>query len=249
MRLLGFEPRLRAWKALVLPLHHSRPKILLLVRFLFVFVLIFVGGFVGGKFIVFEGIDGCGKGTMLSRTAEWLFSMEFDNILLTREPTYSGIGSRIRKILRSDRDPLDKAKLMLSLYLEDRKEHLEKVIKPALRLNSIILCDRYKYSTMCYQHTQGIPIEKIISLHKRMLVPDLVLVLDVDVDVAIARISAKRKTKEKFEQRDFLMEIRQNYLQLPKLLPDENIKIIDANGTIEEVFEKVKKEVGKVIKQ
>jgi len=202
---------------------------------------------VGGKFIVFEGIDGCGKGTMLSLTAKWLFSKEFDNILLTREPTYSGIGSRIRKILRSDRDPVDKAKLMLGLYIEDRKEHLEKVIKPALRINSIILCDRYKYSTMCYQHTQGIPMEKIIYLHKRMLVPDLVLVLDVDVDVAMARMSAERKSKEKFEQRDFLMEIRQNYLQLPNLLPNENIKIIDANASVEEVFEKIKKEVKKVI--
>lgn len=201
-----------------------------------------------GKFIVFEGIDGCGKGTMLSLVAKWLFSMEYDNILLTREPTYSGVGKQIRGILKSDTNPVEKAKLMLSLYIEDRKEHLEKVIRPALRLNSIILCDRYKYSTICYQHAQGIPIEKIIAAHRRMLVPDLVLILDVDVDTAIARMSLERKAKEKFEQRDFLKEIRETYLEIPKLLPDENIKIIDANRSTEEVFESVKKEISKVLK-
>ncbi|MEM4598781.1 MAG: dTMP kinase [Candidatus Diapherotrites archaeon] len=201
-----------------------------------------------GKFIVFEGIDGCGKGTMLSLAAKWLFSMEFDNILLTREPTYSGVGKQIRGILKSDTNPVEKAKLMLSLYIEDRKEHLEKVIRPALRLNSIILCDRYKYSTICYQHAQGIPIEKIIAAHRRMLIPDLVLILDVDVDTAIARMSLERKVKEKFEQRDFLKEIRETYLEIPNLLPDENIKIIDANRSTEEVFESVKKEISKVLK-
>ncbi|MCX8189738.1 MAG: dTMP kinase [Candidatus Diapherotrites archaeon] len=201
-----------------------------------------------GCFIVFEGIDGCGKGTMLSLAAKWLFSMEFDNILLTREPTYSGIGKQIRSILKSDTNPIEKAKIMLSLYIEDRKEHVEKVIKPALRLNSIILCDRYKYSTMCYQHAQGIPIEKIIVAHKRMLVPDLVLVLDVDVEIAMARMSLERKKKEKFEHRDFLKEIRETYLEIPKLLPDENIKVIDANRSTDEVFDSVKREISKVLK-
>jgi dTMP kinase len=218
-----------------------------MLLFKFIFVLVLTGVFMGGKFIVFEGIDGCGKGTMLSLAAKWLFSLEFDNVLLTREPTYSGAGKQIRKILKSDQEPLTKAKLMLSLYVEDRKEHLEKVIKPALRLNSIILCDRYKYSTMCYQHAQGIPMEKIIALHRNMLIPDLVLILDVDVDIALERLSLKG-SKEKFEKRAFLEEIRENYLRLPKLLPNENIKVIDANGTINEVFERVKREISKVLK-
>ncbi len=202
-----------------------------------------------GKFIVFEGLDGSGKGTMLALTAKWLFSnTEYDKILLTREPTYSGVGRQIRKILKSDRDPLDKAKLMLTLYLEDRKEHLEKVIKPALQLGSIVLCDRYKYSTMCYQHAQGIELSKIIALHRNMLVPDITLILDVDVDIALQRIAYERKTREKFESKSFLEEIRQNYLKIPELLPNENIKIIDANGTIEETFAKVKREISKVLK-
>ncbi len=203
-----------------------------------------------GKFIVFEGIDGSGKGTMLTKTAEWLFnqSVDHDKIVLTREPTFSGTGKQIRKMLKSDKEPLTKAKRLLQLYLEDRREHLDKVIKPAIRLGSIVLCDRYKYSTICYQQAQGIGVSKIISLHERMLVPDLVLILDVEPKTALARIRSSRSRIEKFEKDFFLEELRGNYLALKKLLPNENIKIIDANCSIEETFAKVKKELAKILK-
>lgn len=203
-----------------------------------------------GKFIVFEGLDGSGKGTMLTKTAEWLFnqSVDHDKIVLTREPTFSGTGKQIRKMLKSDKEPLTKAKRLLQLYLEDRKEHLDKVIKPAMQHDSIVLCDRYKYSTICYQQAQGIEVNKIISLHKRMLVPDLVLILDVDSKAALKRIHSSRSRIEKFEKAFFLDELRCNYLALKKLLPKENIKVIDADCSIEESFAKVKREISKVLK-
>ena len=204
-----------------------------------------------GKFIVFEGLDGSGKGTMLARTAEWLFNSNpgYDKILLTREPTYSGAGKQIRKMLKSDKEPLTKSKQLLQLYFEDRKEHLEKVIKPALQLGSIVLCDRYKYSTICYQQAQGIPVEKIISLHSRMLVPDLVLVLDAEPETALQRIRSSRSVIEKFEKDFFLEELRENYLALKKLLPKEPIKIIDANSSIEDTFARVKRAVQRALKE
>ena len=203
-----------------------------------------------GKFVVFEGIDGSGKGTILVRTAEWLFnsSKEFDKILITREPTFSGAGKQVRKMLQSDQEPLSKAKRLLQLYLEDRKEHLERVIKPALQLGSIVLCDRYKYSTICYQQAQGIPVEKIISLHERMLVPDLVLVLDVEPRIALQRIRLSRSSIEKFEKGFFLEELRENYLALKKLLPKEPIRVIDASASIEETFSKAKREIARALK-
>jgi len=203
-----------------------------------------------GKFIVFEGIDGSGKGTMLTKTAEWLFnqSVDHDKIVLTREPTFSGTGKQIRKMLKSDKEPLTKSKRLLQLYLEDRKEHVDKVVKPALQLGSIVLCDRYKYSTICYQQAQGIEVKKIISLHKRMLVPNLVLILDVDAKTALNRIRSSRSRIEKFEKSFFLEELRGNYLALKKLLPKENIKIVDANCSIDESFAKVKREISKLLK-
>ncbi len=204
-----------------------------------------------GKFIVFEGLDGSGKGTILTKAAQWLFnsSQANDNILLTREPTFSAAGKQIRKMLKSDEEPLSKAKQLLQLYLDDRKEHLNKCIKPALQLGSIILCDRYKYSTICYQQAQGIPVERIISLHSKMLVPDLVLVLDVEPETAIKRISSDRQSFEKFEKGFFLEELRENYLALKKLLPSEPIKAIDANGSIQETFEKAKREISKALRE
>ncbi len=202
-----------------------------------------------GCFIVFEGLDGSGKGTMLAKTAEWLFNSHLvDKILLTREPTNSTYGKQIRKMLVSDKEPMTKAKQLLNLYLEDRKEHLEKVIKPALQLNTVVLCDRYKYSTICYQQAQGIPLDKIISLHERMLVPDLALILDVSPEIALERIRQNRAKYEKFEKRFFLEELRQNYLALKKQLPNENIKIINAGLPPEEVFASIKRNISMVLK-
>jgi len=196
-------------------------------------------------------LDGSGKGTMLTKAAEWLFNSSEgnDKILLTREPTYSGAGKQIRKMLKSDKEPLTKSKQLLQLYLEDRKEHLNKVIKPALQLGSIVLCDRYKYSTICYQQAQGIPVEKIISLHSRMLVPDLVLVLDVESGTALQRIRSSRSIIEKFEKGFFLEELRDNYLALKRLLPKEPIKVIDANSSAEDTFARVKRAVQRALKE
>lgn len=204
-----------------------------------------------GKFIVFEGLDGSGKGTILTKTAQWLFNSNpgNDKILLTREPTFSGYGRQVRKLLKEDREPLTKAKQLLQLYLEDRKEHLEKCIKPALQIGSIILCDRYKYSTICYQQAQGLSVNRIISLHEKMLVPDLVLILDVEPKTALERIKESRSSIEKFEKKFFLQELRENYLNLKKLLPKEPIKVIDANASINETFQKAKREISSALKK
>lgn len=197
-----------------------------------------------GKFIVFEGLDGSGKGSMLGRTAAYLFKerKDLDRIVLTREPTFSHFGKQIRKILRTDLDPMAQAKELLRLYLEDRKEHLEKVIRPALNNNAVVLCDRYKYSTMAYQTAQGIPLESIIAAHKRMLVPDLVLVLDVPAQVAVSRIrEEKGRVLEKFEKREFLQKLRETYLVLPRILSKEPIRIIEASRPKKEVFADIQK--------
>jgi dTMP kinase len=201
-----------------------------------------------GLWICFEGLDGSGKGTMLSLTAEFLFNnfKEFD-IILTREPTFSAFGKQIRKLLLEDKTPMSNAKQLLQLYLDDRKEHLEKVIKPALQKNSIVLCDRYKYSTIVYQQAQGIEVEKIINLHERMLVPDITFILDVSPQTALKRIKEQRSSLEKFEKEFFLEELRQNYLELPKLLPNENLKIIKAEKSKEEVFKEIKRELIKIL--
>ena len=198
-----------------------------------------------GLFVCFEGLDGSGKGTILSKISNHIFNnfKEIDSIFITREPTYSEYGKQIRQLLRKDKDPLTHSKQLLQLYIDDRKEHLNKFIRPLLSKKTLILCDRYKYSTIVYQQAQGIPAEKIISLHSKMLVPDIVFILDVDVKTAMKRIRGDRGLIEKFEKDYFLDELRQYYIDLPKQLPEENIKTIDATKEPEEVLEQILKEL------
>lgn len=191
-----------------------------------------------GKFIVFEGIDGCGKGTQLKMLANYLFDADKKNIIvLTREPTkISPAGIEMRRRLAEDKNPRENAELYAKLYVDDRKYHVEHVIQPALNAGHIVLCDRYKYSTIAYQRTQGMDVKKLLAMHESLPVPDIIFILDVPVDVALSRI--KRK-KDVFEQREFMEELRRNYLELKKLLPPENIIIIDGTMQREEVHKSV----------
>ncbi len=204
-----------------------------------------------GLFIVFEGLDGSGKGTMLSKTAEYLFNSfkELDQIVLTREPTYSPLGRSIRKLLKESKTPKSDSKRLLSLYLEDRKEHLTQLIRPSIVQGAVVLCDRYKYSTLAYQQTQGIALEAIVNLHKNMLVPDLILLLDVDPESALQRIQSDRTYIEKFEQLEFMQELRENYVRLKQVLPSENIVIINANLDPLSVFEQIRSAVVRVLER
>jgi dTMP kinase len=201
-------------------------------------------------FIAFEGIDGCGKSTQLCKLHDYLFKKDKKiRILTTREPTYSLYGQKIREMLEQHADPMSEAEEFLKLYVEDRREHNEKIIKPFLKRDagnvSIILCDRYYYSTIAYQAAQGIEPRKIIEMNRNFARPDIALILDVEPETALKRIGGERKT-EKFEKLEFMKRLRENFINLKKMLPD-NIVIVDASGTQEETFEKIRKEVEKAL--
>ncbi|MFH1586546.1 MAG: dTMP kinase, partial [Candidatus Diapherotrites archaeon] len=150
----------------------------------------------------------------------------------------------------SDSRPEEKAHEMLDYYVNDRVEHLGLEIIPAMNKGKIVLCDRYKYSTIVYQFAQGLPLVKLIRLHEKMLIPDLVLIFDVPSEIALERIvkDKKRDLIEKFEKKDFLDRVRNKFLDLPNFLLGENIKIIDASKSIDEVFEETKNEIDKLLK-
>jgi len=197
------------------------------------------------SWIVFDGIDGCGKTTMLNMAHEYLLTKDkrYTHILTTREPTYGQYGSKARMILKEDDDPLKNADKCLELFVKDRYENFMK-IAPLIDLGWIVLQDRGKYSTLAYQGSQGISITKIINAHQYLNKnPDLVLILDIPSSVSLKR----GKGMEKFESNDFLEKVRIFFLNMDVYFKDENIKIIDANRKIEDVFEDVKNEIDKVI--
>lgn len=195
-----------------------------------------------GKFIVIDGIDGCGKGTQTKLLAEFIFDSDKKNhVFLTREPYNSEYYAQIRHLLKKGINPKDNAELLAKLFVEDRKVHTE-IIGYLLSRGINVVCDRYKYSTLAYQQAQGILLKKLLKMHKEILIPDLAIIIDIPAEVALERVAKdnNRSYKEVFEQKDFQEQLRQNFLALPSFLPDEKIVIINGSKPIKEVFESIK---------
>lgn len=197
------------------------------------------------KFIVLEGIDGCGKTTQSKLLSRFLSSKGFE-VVLTREPTDGEIGKLIKeKYLKEESSPLVDA----LLFSADREEHLKKTVIPALNQGKIVVSDRYYHSTLAYQSAQGVELEWLLNLNKNFIKPDLTLIIDVEAKKAMERIECdeRRDEKKKFEKVEFLEKVRGNFLRLKEILRDENIVIVDGSKNEREVFELVKREVEKLI--
>jgi len=192
--------------------------------------------------MVFEGIDGCGKGTQAVLFAGRLYSAgKSRHVLTTSEPWNS---EEIRRRLATETDPYSNAELMASLYIEDRRSHVVQLIAPNIARGVHVVSDRYKFSTIAYQSTQGLNMEELIERHKSMPVPDLTFFIDVPVDVAMARLAerARREKKEpKFEQQEFQEKLRQAYLKAVQLhlAKGELIYTINGNKPVEQVHSEI----------
>lgn len=208
-----------------------------------------------GTFIAFDGGPGSGKGTMIRKTFDYVYgkSKKYDNILVTDEPTNGPFGQKLRELFKKQKDPLDLVEEIFQAFVDDRKWHIENIIQPCLDKNFVVICDRYKYSSIAYQTVQGTDFNKVFSAHKDFLSPNLAVILDVEPTEAVRRITSdkvdgeKRKQTDNFRQLDFVTNLRKHFLQLPIILPKENIQIIDANKPIEEVFAQIKPQLDKVL--
>ncbi|MEK6869615.1 MAG: dTMP kinase, partial [Nanoarchaeota archaeon] len=200
-----------------------------------------------GIFIVLDGMDGSGKSEMVNLLGRYISSNDKNcNVLATREPSEGVYGKEIRDILAQEEDPKINGKRLLELFIKDREDHLKKEVVPFLNKTdkgkNIVICDRYYYSTIAFQATQGLDIKMLIEVNKGFLKPDLALILNIKPEIALERI--KTRKKEKFEKLEFMKKLRKRFLEMPKLLND-NIKVIDASKSKEEVFEDIRQEVEK----
>ncbi|MBW2989189.1 dTMP kinase [Candidatus Woesearchaeota archaeon] len=196
-------------------------------------------------FIVFDGLDGSGKGEMITRLNDYLSKKGYKT-LVTKEPTGGEYGKRVNTILKQEKDPKKSAELCLSFFVKDREEHLKKEIEPFLRQGGVVICDRYYYSTIAFQHTQGLDIGKVILENISFKTPDITFILDLPSGLALERIHKRGKAKEKFEQLEFMERLRKNFLDLKDKL-DDNIRIIDASKSKEKVFKQIKEEIDLVL--
>ena len=156
------------------------------------------------KFIAFEGIDGSGKSTQLKLLTKSLKKAQI-NFLSTREPGGTPFSEEIRKILVKKKNYEISPHSELLLLYAARFEHLKKIILPNLK-KKIVVCDRFFYSTYCYQILAGkISIKKLNYLHKNFaynLMPDITIVINIESEEAIKRSLLAKKNEIRFELKD-----------------------------------------------
>lgn len=156
------------------------------------------------KFIAFEGIDGSGKSTQLKLLLK-SFKKAKINFLSTREPGGTLLSEDIRKILVNKKNYEISPHAELLLFYAARYEHVKKIILPTLK-KKIVVCDRYFYSTYCYQILAGkVSIKNLNYLHKNFafnLMPDITIILNIEAKMAIKRSLNIKKIETRFELRN-----------------------------------------------
>jgi len=189
-----------------------------------------------GVLIVLDGIDGTGKTTQAKRLLAALQKKEADAVYF-REPSDSQWGLAIKRkaIIADSLSPEEE----LDLFQKDRRENVEKNLKPALKEKKVIVLDRYYFSTIAYQGARGIDPEKIRRQNESFAVkPDLVFILDIVPQKGLDRIAISREKMEShFEREDYLVKVREIF----RRFAGENILHIDASRPEEDIAKDIEK--------
>ena len=192
-----------------------------------------------GLFITFEGADGCGKTTQIKLLDEYLRSKGFTT-LLTREPGGKGLGEKVREILLNYDGEVSSV-CESFLFLADRAQNVDCIIKPAVKKGTIVLCDRHTDSTIAYQgYGRGVNMEELHRLNNIAtsgMKPDLTFVFDIDVQTSQSRVGSEKDRMES-SGIEFFERVRNGYLEIAKQEP-ERVKVIDSTKSIEEIHRQV----------
>ena len=198
-----------------------------------------------GKFITLEGMDGAGKSTHIPNITALLQSHGLE-VVSTREPGGTPLGEQLRELLlHSDMHPETETLLMFAA----RREHIAKVIAPALARGAYVLSDRFTDATYAYQcGAKGVASDKIKQLEAWVqgdLQPDATLLFDVPVEISMTRLASAREP-DKFEREDakFFEKLRLAYLTRAKENP-ARFHVINAN----QALDKVKTELNKILEE
>ena len=199
-----------------------------------------------GHFISFEGIDGSGKSTQARLLAEHLRALGHD-VVLTREPGGSAGGEEIRAlVLQGDPDRWS-AETELLLFTAARRDHMERLILPALSAGKIVICDRFADSTRMYQGlSRGDLRATVDALHDLMIgrEPDLTILIDMDPAQGLARAKGRQGNEERFEDfgTDLQVAMRAGFLALAKEFADR-FAVIDGARDMDAVAQDVTRTV------
>ena len=192
-----------------------------------------------GLFITFEGIDGCGKTTQIELLKNSL-EKQGENVLLTREPGAKGLGEKLREILLNYEGDVS-SNCESFLFLADRAQHIDTIIKPAIEKGIIVICDRHTDSTVAYQgYGRGLDLKQIHYLNNIAtsgIKPDLTFILDIDVETSLERIGNARDRMESAGI-EFFNRVRNGYIEISKQEP-KRVKLINGKDSIENIHNQI----------
>jgi len=202
-----------------------------------------------GKFITFEGLDGCGKTTQLDKLAETLRRQGLE-VVVTREPGGTEIGERIRSVLLDSRTRNLASMAELALMFASRAQQLHEVIVPAVRAGKIVLCDRFTDSSEAYQGGgRELGSAPVLELHQvvcRGIQPDLTILLVTDVNASVNRArrrnekSSDQADENRFEMEDpaFYQRVYDKYMEIAQREPERVVKV-EAQRSIADIHEDI----------
>jgi len=196
-----------------------------------------------GIFITFEGPEGAGKTTVLSKLSDALLEQGF-KVLQTREPGGISISEQIREVLLNKDNVLMDERTEALLYAAARRQHLVEKVLPALENGYMVLCDRFIDSSLAYQgYARGLGVESVYEINRFAIdetMPNLTLYFDIDPKEGLARIQSNQNREVNrldMEKLSFHEKVREGYLMLVDRFP-ERIKVVDASASIDMVLEK-----------
>ena len=204
-----------------------------------------------GRFITFEGMDGCGKTTQLRILANTLRESGRP-VVETVEPGGTEIGQQIRRILLDPANSAIHPRTELLLYFGSRAQNVEQVIRPALAAGRTVLCDRFTDSTLVYQGCgRGLDSSVVLDLDRiacQGLKPDVTVLIDIDLETSLARARRRNQRTDSSESRideechAFHERVRRGYLALAEREP-ERFKVIDGRAPVAEVANAIREAV------
>lgn len=196
-------------------------------------------------FIVVDGVNGAGKGTLIRSINDYIIHRGIP-LLLTREPGGTPLGEAIRALLLENRAKSRKPMSETLLFIADRAEHVETVIKPALKKKQLVISDRFYYSTLAFQgYGRGLDLEVLEKMNLYAIdgcLPDCVIILDLDPKVGLERTQSRSSSeKDSFEQEklQFHNKIRRGFLAMAEKLPEQFV-VLDGSQKAEAVFTQAK---------
>lgn len=204
-----------------------------------------------GKFIAFEGSDGSGKSTVLTKVKEYLDENNVSYII-TREPGGTKIGEQIRDILMNNENTEMDDKTEALLFAAARAQSVEEKLKKELENKDLVISDRYVLSSLAYQgYARGLGVDGVRSINEfatNSLKPNYTFFLDVDpITVLERKKSQVESDRLEEESNNFHQKVYDGYQELLK--DEENVILIDASQTVEEVVEETINNIKKILEE